>query len=349
MLASALMPLADRFAFLDPASRQRLRRTRRPEWVEPMLATLTADRFSDPNWLYERKLDGERCLAFGSRDGVVLRSRRGNDVSAAYPELLTALAAQSAAADFIVDGEVVAFVGEQTSFQLLQRRIHLRAPERIAASMVPVSYFLFDVLYADGFDVTELALADRNQVLRGLFSFEDPLRFSEHRVGDGVGYFGEACALGWEGLIAKDGREPYVHGRSKAWLKFKCSSGQELVIGGFTEPKGSRIAFGALLLGYYDGAELRYAGKVGTGFDTATLHDLYARMKAMETDSAPFASADAARRDVAGNAVHWVQPELVAQIAFSEWTADGRLRHPRFEGLRDDKAAKDVVREKPTG
>ena len=314
-----------------------------------MLATLTADRFSDPAWLYERKLDGERCLAFGARDGVVLRSRRANDVSAAYPELLTALSAQSTAPDFIVDGEIVAFLGEQTSFQLLQRRIHLRDPDRIATSMVPVSYFMFDVLYADGFDVTGLALTDRKRLLRDLFSFQDPLSFSEHRTGDGVAYFNEACALGWEGLIAKDGRESYVHGRSKAWLKFKCSSGQELVIGGFTEPKGSRVNFGALLLGYYEGGELRYAGKVGTGFDTAMLNDLYARMTAIETDVAPFASADAARRDVAGNAVHWVRPELVAQIAFSEWTADGRLRHPRFEALRDDKAAHDVVREKPAG
>ena len=314
-----------------------------------MLATLTADRFSDPAWLYERKLDGERCLAFGARDGVVLRSRRANDVSAPYPELLTALSAQSTAPDFIVDGEIVAFLGEQTSFQLLQRRIHLRDPDRIATSMVPVSYFMFDVLYADGFDVTGLALTDRKRLLRDLFSFQDPLSFSEHRTGDGVAYFNEACALGWEGLIAKDGRESYVHGRSKAWLKFKCSSGQELVIGGFTEPKGSRVNFGALLLGYYEGGELRYAGKVGTGFDTAMLNDLYARMTAIETDVAPFASADAARRDVAGNAVHWVRPELVAQIAFSEWTADGRLRHPRFEALRDDKAAHDVVREKPAG
>jgi DNA ligase D-like protein (predicted ligase) len=343
------MAPADRFAFLDAASRGRLRRTPRPNWVEPMLATLTADRFSDPAWLYERKLDGERCLAFGGRDGVVLRSRRGNDVSAAYPELLTALAAQSAAPDFIVDGEIVAFLGAQTSFQLLQRRIHLRDPDRIATSMVPVSFFLFDVLYADGFDVTGLALVERKRVLRDLFSFRDPLQFSEHRAGDGVAFFNEACTLGWEGLIAKDGREPYFHGRSKAWLKFKCSSGQELVIGGFTEPKGSRVNFGALLLGYYDGADLRYAGKVGTGFDTATLQDLYARMTAIETDVAPFASADAARRDVAGNAVHWVRPELVAQIAFSEWTAEGRLRHPRFEALRDDKAATDVIRENPAG
>jgi len=343
------MPPADRFAFLEPADRGRLRRVPRPDWLEPMLATLTADRFSDPAWLYERKLDGERCLAFGKRDGVVLRSRRGNDVSAAYPELLAALPAQSTATDFIVDGEIVAFLGGQTSFQLLQQRIHLRDPKRIATSKVPVSYVLFDVLYADGFDVTGLALVDRKRVLRDLFSFAGPLSFSEHRVGDGVAYFNEACALGWEGLIAKDGREPYVHARSKGWLKFKCSSGQELVIGGFTEPKGSRINFGALLLGYYDGKELRYAGKVGTGFDVATLNDLYARMTAIETDIAPFETADAARRDVAGSAVHWIRPELVAQIAFSEWTTDGRLRHPRFEGLRDDKAARDVVREKPAG
>lgn len=341
------MPSPKRFADLDDAARGRLAKVPFPTWTQPMLATLTGERFSDAAWIFERKLDGERCLAFGQKGMVTLKSRRGNDVSGAYPELVAALAAQAACDQFIVDGEIVAFAGEQTSFQLLQRRIHLRAPDRIAASTVPVFFYLFDVLYVDGFDVTALAQLDRKRLLPTLFAFEDPLRVSEYRVGDGIGFFAEACAEGWEGLIAKDGHAGYVHDRSRAWLKFKCESGQELVIGGYTEPKGSRTHFGALLLGYFDGGEFRYAGKVGTGFDQATLRDLHAKMAAIESETSPFASADAARRDVAGAAVHWVRPELVAQVAFSEWTADGRLRHPRFQGTRDDKPASQVVRERP--
>lgn len=313
-----------------------------------MLATLTDERFSDPDWLYERKLDGERCLAFGQGGEVTLMSRNGNVVSGAYPELVRALQQHTLAHEFVVDGEIVAFAGRQTSFQLLQRRIHLRAPERIARSMVPVFLYLFDAVHIDGFDVTGLGLRDRKRVLRGCFRFADPLRFSAHRVGEGVRLYEEACRKGWEGVIAKDGRSAYVQGRSRDWLKFKCSSGQELVIGGFTDPRGSRVGFGALLLGYNDGPSLRYAGKVGTGFDTVTLRNLHRQLSAIETPESPFESAGAARRDVAGAAVHWVKPKLVAQVDFSEWTADGRLRHPRFQGLRDDKAPAEVVREKPS-
>jgi ATP-dependent DNA ligase len=197
-----------------------------------MLATLTDERFSDPDWLYERKLDGERSLAFGRRGQVSLMSRNGNVVSGAYPELVRALQEQAAADDFIVDGEIVAFAGRQTSFQLLQRRIHLRAAERIARSAVPVYFYLFDVVYFDGYEVMDLALRDRKRVLRAAFRFSDPLRFSSHRVGEGLRLYDEACRKGWEGLIAKDGRSGYVQGRSRNWLKFKCSSGQELVIRG---------------------------------------------------------------------------------------------------------------------
>jgi bifunctional non-homologous end joining protein LigD len=311
-----------------------------------MLATLTDQRFSDPDWLFERKLDGERCLAFARAGRVALKSRNANVISDAYPDVISALEDRRRADDFVADGEIVAFVGRQTSFQQLQRRIHLRAPERVAAAAVPVFFYLFDLLHIDGFDLADLELRERKKLLRRAFQFGGPLRFSAHRIGEGERLYLDACRRGWEGVIAKNGQSPYVHGRSGDWLKFKCSLGQELVIGGFTKPKGSRIGFGALLVGYYEDGRLEYAGKVGTGFDTATLRDLHGRLRELETEASPFAAAGAARRDVAGAAVHWVRPRLVAQIAFSEWTADGRLRHPRYEGLRTDKDPREIVRER---
>jgi DNA ligase D-like protein (predicted ligase) len=340
--------MQDRFARLGPSARHQLRREAQPDWAYPMLATLTDRRFSDPDWLFERKLDGERCLAFAQAGRVTLKSRNGNIVSGAYPEIVAALEHGRTANAFIADGEIVAFAGRQTSFQHLQRRIHLRAPERVARSLVPVFYYLFDLIHLDGFAVTDLALRDRKRLLRSAFTFAHPLRFSAHRVGQGEAFYAAACRRGWEGVIAKDARRPYSHGRSRDWLKFKCALGQELVIGGYTEPRGSRIGFGALLLGVHEGDRLVYAGKVGTGFDTATLRELHARLRERERDTSPFATAGAARRDSAGASVHWVRPELVAQVAFSEWTSDGRLRHPRYEGLRNDKDPRDVVREEPS-
>jgi bifunctional non-homologous end joining protein LigD len=339
--------MADPLAILPASQTAALRRATVPDWTSPMLATLTDQRFSDPAWLFERKIDGERCLAFGQAGRVTLKSRNANVVSGAYPEIVAALERQRTFDDFIADGEIVAFAGRQTSFQQLQRRIHLRAPERVARSLVPVFYYLFDLVHVDNFDLTDLDLLDRKRLLRRAFRYADPIRFSAHRIGQGEAFYAEACRRGWEGVIAKDGRSPYSHGRSRAWLKFKCALGQELVIGGFTEPKGSRIGFGALLLGHYEGDRLIYAGKVGTGFDTATLRDLHRRLREFETETSPFATTGVARRDVAGAAVHWVRPALVAQIAFSEWTADGPLRHPRFEGLRTDKGPREIVRERP--
>jgi bifunctional non-homologous end joining protein LigD len=312
-----------------------------------MLATLTDQRFSDPGWIFERKLDGERCLAFARAGRVTLRSRNGNDISGAYPELVAALERRRTADDFVADGEIVAFVGRQTSFQQLQRRIQLRGPERVARAAVPVFYYLFDLVHLDGYDLSDVELLDRKRLLRKALLFADPLRFCAHRVGQGEPYYEEACRRGWEGVIAKNARSAYSHGRSRDWLKFKCAFGQEFVIAGFTEPQGSRIGFGALLVGYHEGDRLVYAGKVGTGFDTATLLDLHRRLRELETEQSPFTAAGTARRDVAGAAVHWVRPELVAQIGFSEWTADGRLRHPRYEGLRSDRDPHEVVRERP--
>ena len=313
-----------------------------PDWFEPELATLTRDRFSDPAWFYERKLDGERCLAF--RDGGELRlmTRNRKIVSSTYPELVEAFLAQQAD-DFVLDGEVVAFSDGQTRFAQLQQRMQVARPSAELLRTVPVQYYLFDVLWADGTDLRRQPLRERNQRLHELLDFADPLRYTEHRVGDGVEFYSEACRLGWEGLIAKRADAPYVAGRTKDWLKFKCENNQEFVIGGYTDPRGSRIGFGALLLGVYDSdGQLVYAGKVGTGFNEQTLHRLYDELSKLEQDRSPF---DRGSPRQAG--VHWVKPRLVGQVGFSEWTTAGELRHPRFQGLRRDKSPADVIREVP--
>ncbi len=315
---------------------------KQPDWLEPELATLTRDRFSDPAWLYERKLDGERCLSFRSGGQVKMMTRNQKEVSANYPEIARALAGQGSN-DCIVDGEIVAFKGSETSFELLQSRIHVVSPGEQLLRKVPVFYYIFDVLYADDQDVRSRPLRERKDVLRSVLTFEDPLRYTEHRDTEGEAFYAEACKAGWEGLIAKLADSPYRAGRTKDWLKFKCETNQEFVIGGWTDPQRSRVAFGALLLGYYDpDGKLAYAGKVGTGFDTRTLRSLLAEMEQLGQDEPPFDYGDLPRHDV-----HWVRPELVAQIGFSEWTRDLQLRHPRFQGLRRDKAASEVVREVP--
>ncbi|HEY2790913.1 MAG TPA: non-homologous end-joining DNA ligase [Micromonosporaceae bacterium] len=309
--------------------------------TEPMLATLTENYFSDPGWIYERKLDGERVLATRHRGRVELRSRSGRLLSDTYPEIVDALAAQ-ASQDFVIDGEVVAFDGRRTSFERLQQRIGITAREVALASRVPVFYYVFDLLRLDGRDRTRDPLRDRKELLRSSITFDDPLRFTAHRNTNGEAYLKQACRWGWEGLIAKRADAPYTSGRSRDWLKFKCVAEQELVVGGFTDPAGSRVGFGALLVGYYAGAELHYAGKVGTGYDHATLTALRSRLDALTIAEQPFAGAAVRERGA-----HWVRPEMVAQIGFTEWTRDGKLRHPRFLGLRRDKDPHDVVREVP--
>jgi DNA ligase D-like protein (predicted ligase) len=309
--------------------------------MDPELATLTRDRFSDPEWIFERKLDGERCLAFRTGRGVRLMTRNQKEDTSTYPEITEALAAQRAD-DFIIDGEIVAFDGGQTRFARLQQRLGVRHPGPDLLAAVPVCYYVFDLLWADGRDVRPRPLRERKQLLRDLLAFTAAVRFTEHKDTDGEAYFRHACASGWEGVIAKRSDAPYHAGRSRDWLKFKCESGQEFVIGGFTDPRGTRTGFGALLLGYYDGHQLVYAGKVGTGFSQQTLNSLHATLAGLEQDHPPF---DRGRLPRSG--VHWVRPRLVAEVGFSEWTTDGELRHPRFQGLRDDKEPADVVREMP--
>jgi bifunctional non-homologous end joining protein LigD len=321
---------SDPFAALSPDERALLRPAALPERVEPMKAVLTDERFSDPDWVYERKLDGIRCVAIKTDRRVRLLSRNDLSLNGRFPEVVDALE-HDPATDFVLDGEVVAFDGAQTSFARLQQR-----GERPTS----VFFYVFDLLHLAGHDTTALPLRARKALLRRALSFVGPVRLTPHRNRDGEALFREACRKGWEGLIAKRAGAPYTHGRSRDWLKFKCSAEQELVIGGFTAPQGSRTELGALLLGHYEDGKLRYAGKVGTGFTRATLRDLAARLEPLRQDDSPFAD------DVRERHASWVRPHLVAQIGFSEWTRDGRLRHPRFLGLRDDKPAEEVVRER---
>jgi DNA ligase D len=338
-----------------------------------MLATLTDRYFSDPEWIFERKLDGERILARVGGSAVHLFSRNGKDVSDTYPELLDALneaadleAVESAARTIrerksgmggpgngggspllILDGEVVAFSGPVTSFSRLQQRMQIRDPREARASSVAVFYYLFDILYLDGFSTTDLPLRIRKAILQNALSFEDPLRYTAHRNTEGEAFHLEACRKGWEGIIAKRADSPYRSARSRQWLKFTCVHRQELVIGGFTDPRGNRTGFGALLVGYYEeeGTHLCYAGKVGTGFDEETLSRMSRLLKARERKTPPFSGES--RGDLPRHGVHWVTPNLVGQFGFSEWTRSGKLRHPRFLGLRRDKDPHEVVREAP--
>jgi DNA ligase D-like protein (predicted ligase) len=308
-----------------------------------MLATLTEERFSDPGWIYERKFDGERCLAFRAGGAVRLMSRNRLSIGAQYPELVAALG-NPRYGDFIVDGEIVAFDGDRTSFPKLQRRMHVSAPSPSLIRSAPVVFVLFDMPYAEGNDLSRVGLRWRKRALRTVLTFRRPLAYSRHRVRDGMVFYADACSKGWEGLIAKRADSPYVGARSRDWLKFKCVLEQEFVVGGFTDPQGNRTgSFGALLLGYYEAGRLIYAGKVGTGFDRMMLGKLTPQLRAIERPDPPFQGGPPLPR----KGVHWVQPQLVAQIGFSEWTDDGQLRHPRFLGLRTDKAPDDVTREKP--
>jgi bifunctional non-homologous end joining protein LigD len=304
--------------------------------IEPMKAVLAGKPFSDPDWIFERKLDGIRCLAIRDGSGVRLMSRTGRQMNREYPAIVEALEREPSE-DFIGDGEIVAFENGVTSFSRLQRR---------ARERVPVFLYLFDLPRHEGEDLRPLPLRKRKARLRRALDFRGPVRFTPHRNGEhGEELYREACQKGLEGVIAKRADSPYQSGaRSRDWLKLKCHAEQELVIGGYTAPKGSRVELGALLVGHHDArGTLRYAGKVGTGFDRHTLRTLGERLRELERDDSPFAPFKPIPPGT-----HWVRPELVAQIGFAEWTRDGRLRHPRFLGLREDKPAREVVREVPS-
>ena len=309
--------------------------------VPLMLATLTDRRDFGDDWLLERKFDGERCIARKESEDVRLESRTGKDLTSTYPEVTSAVAAQRAR-DLVLDGEVVAYDGDQTSFSRLQQRLGVTGPSPELVAAYPVVYCVFDLLEVDGEDLTGWPLLQRRSRLAGVIRPSPALELTEAWRGDSQRRFAQACRSGWEGLIAKHADAAYTPGRSKEWLKLKCAWEQELVIGGYTDPAGSRTDFGALLVGYYEQGQLRYAGKVGTGYTSATLRDLGSRLRRLEAPESPFVGVRPIPRGT-----HWTRPELVAQIGFAEWTNDGRLRQPRFLGLRDDKRPAEVVRERP--
>lgn len=300
--------------------------------LSPMLATHTDRRFSDENWIFERKFDGLRALSIRDGQRARLWSRDHRRVDEAFPELAAALA-EFGPGGFVADGEIVAFDGRSTSYARLQARLTGKRSD------VDVCYVLFDLLALDGTEITGRTLRQRKLLLRNAFRFRDPLRFSEYREQHGEAFFRQACALGWRGLVAKRADSRYLGGPSHDWLTFRCVRTQEFVVGGFTEPQGRRVGFGALLIGYHDGGTLRYAGKVGTGYDNATLCDLRRRLNALARPRSPFAG------EVLVPTVHWVHPQLVIQVGFTEWTREGRLRHPRFAGVSAARTADEVVRE----
>jgi bifunctional non-homologous end joining protein LigD len=281
-----------------------------PDWVVPMAATLTQERFIGPEWIFERKFDGIRLLAFKQGTAVRLLSR--NQLPQHCPAIATAIG-RLPVRDAILDGEV-AWDGS--------------------------TYHVFDVMWLDGREVMSLPLTQRRALLRDL-----PLAPPLERVDvlEEAEPWQHAAAQGWEGVIAKRRDSLYEHRRSPHWLKMKCEATQELVVGGFTDPKGKRVGLGALLVGHFDGEDLVYAGKVGTGFDTKLLLDLRARLDALEQPTSPFTRATGLPRGGA----HWVRPEIVVQVAFIEWTGHGKLRHPRLLAVRFDKPARQVVREAP--
>jgi ATP-dependent DNA ligase len=269
-----------------------------PDWLEPMAATLTQDRFAGGEWLFERKFDGIRLLAYKRGPDVRLYSR--NRLPQHLPAITEAVA-NLPVDEVILDGEVT-WDGQS-------------------------SYHVFDILWLDGRDITGLPLEERRDLLRRL-PFEPPMR--RVQLIDDEKPWERARQEGWEGVIAKRRGSPYEHRRSKHWLKMKCEASQEFVVGGFTDPQGARVGLGALLVGYYERDEFVFAGKLGTGFDTKLLLDLRKRLDALEVPTSPFTRAKGLPRV----RTHWVRPEVVVQIAFIEWTAHGKLRHPRLLGVR---------------
>ncbi len=285
-----------------------------PTWVEPMAATLTQERFMAPEWVFERKFDGIRLLAFKNGRNVRLFSRNRILQNDSYPSVMKAIA-ELPVRDVILDGEATGVWGKRGE----------------------VTYNVFDVMWIRGRDVTSLPLIQRRELLTKL-SFPPPVVLVERL--SGAKPWERACREGWEGVIAKRGDSRYEQRRSRNWLKMKCEATQELVVGGFTDPQGTRVGLGALLVGYFEARDFVFAGKVGTGFDTKLLLALRGKLDQLELKTSPFTRAIGLPKRA-----HWVRPRIVVQVAFIEWTVHGKLRHPRFLGVRIDKGAREVVRE----
>jgi bifunctional non-homologous end joining protein LigD len=304
---------------------------------ELQLAKLVAEAPQGPEWIHEQKFDGYRILADKAGDRVRLYSRRFNDWTDQFPTVAQAVA-KLPCERALIDGEVAAVLPDgRTSFQALQNAF--------AGTGANLCYFVFDLLSLDGDDLRAQPLIERKQRLHALVRKPGLIRYSDHVEGSGQKFFELACKQGLEGIVSKRRDSAYTGGRGGAWLKTKCILRQELVIGGYTDPEGARTHIGALLVGYHENGKLVYAGKVGTGFTQKLLVELKDLLAPLETKASPFSPEPA--RAWTGPGRHWVEPTLVGEVAFSEWTADGRLRHPSFQGLRRDKRAADVIRERP--
>lgn len=283
-----------------------------PRFVPPMLATLVKEPFSDKDWIFEKKFDGQRCIVVKKGQDVTLYSRNRKNLNRAYPELVELLKKQRKS--FVVDGEIVA-----KTFASLQKRMQ----RKVAEEKIPVALYLFDALNVQGEDLRAKPLLERKKALKKAISFSGKLHYVKHVKTKGIEAFQQAERKKWEGIIAKRAASQYVSKRSKDWLKFKCEKTGTFVIAGFTQPKGSRVGIGALILGHKKEGKWRYIGKVGTGFNTELLQLLAKKLKRIERDSPPFTGRFPKE-------VHFVMLKYFCKLAFTEWTNDGKLRHPRF-------------------
>lgn len=317
---------------------EQARKKRQPTWISPELATLVKEPFSKKGWLFEKKFDGVRVIVVKKGDRVSLYSRNKKKMNVTYPELLPYFRKQKAE-EFIVDGEIVAGEGKLGDFSKLQGRMGIQKEEKARSRGISISVYLFDILFLEGYDFRRVPLLQRKKVLKKALSFEGKLHYTSHLVTKGKAFFERVCKKGWEGAIAKDCHSIYTSKRTKKWLKFKGSNRQEFIICGFTDPAGSRMGFGSLLIGYKKGKKIIYAGKVGTGFNDETLNKLGKKLRSLEKKKSPFDDPISVKK------AHYVKPTLVCEIAFTEWTSDGKLRHPSFLGLRSDKPASKVKKE----
>ena len=316
-----------------------------PRRYELMLVTLVEKPFDDPEWIFEPKYDGLRVLARWDGKKVELLSRNYKSQNIQFPDIVQGVLA-AVGYPTAMDGEIVCLdESGRSSFRKLQQRFHLLDAEEIRRRAIefPAYLYVFDILYWNGYELISLPLEQRKQILSRAVGESKRVRVTPHVREHGIARFRDACRRHEEGIVGKHLHSPYVTGRSRQWVKIKCASQQEFVIGGWTSPQRSRAGLGALLVGYYsnDGKHLIYAGKVGTGYTREILLDLRRRLDAMAQSQNPFDEGN----PPAGSTVHWVKPKLVVEIVFAEWTQNGLLRQPRFVGLRIDKNPGDVHRE----
>jgi len=314
-----------------PQDLEGARKAEMPAKIEPMLATLVDKPFSDPEWLFEVKWDGVRALAWVREGKVELRARSGSTSTSQYPEL-AGLPQRLSVERAILDGEIVVLdANGRSDFERLQERMHVRQPPATLQQSAPVTYYLFDILYCDGYDLREAPLSARKELLRRVLRPRDPFRFSDHQAEHGKELFELARQHGLEGILGKHARSGYASGRTSSWVKFKVRSEVDAVVGGWTAPRESRQHFGALALGLYEGKNLQFIGTVGSGFTEKTLEAIAQQLKPLETAKCPFST----KTDTKEKST-WVKPEMVVRVEYSGWTAEKRLRHPVFVGVRED-------------